>query len=117
MIRLGHIRKYHVVCGYTDLRKGIDGLAAIVMLDYEMELDHESAYLFCGRRADRIKVLFWSGSSYVTLYERLPEGRYYWPRRPPGIRTMDYETFQAEIARQTPGEEGTTFRVPPYQLF
>ena len=30
MIDLSQVRRYYVACGYTDLRRGIDGLAAIV---------------------------------------------------------------------------------------
>ena len=34
MIDLSRVRNYYVACGYTDLRRGIDGLAAIVMTQY-----------------------------------------------------------------------------------
>jgi transposase len=44
--------------GYTDLRKGIDSLAAIVMLQYGLQLREDSLFLFCGRRTDRIKALY-----------------------------------------------------------
>lgn len=65
------IRNVYIACGYTDMRKQIDGLAAIVELQYKMEFDDESLFLFCGRKADRIKALCWDGSGYVLLYKRL----------------------------------------------
>ena len=34
MIDLSRVRNYYIACGYTDLRRGIDGLAAIVMTQY-----------------------------------------------------------------------------------
>ena len=49
------IRNVYIACGYTDMRKQIDGLAAIVELQYKMHFDTESIFLFCGRKADRIK--------------------------------------------------------------
>ena len=68
MIDLGKVRSYYVACGYTDLRCGIDGLAAIVKQQYGKSLDEESLFLFCGRRTDRIKALYWSGDGYILLY-------------------------------------------------
>ena len=57
MIDLSNIKNYYIACGYTDLRRGIDGLAQIVMLQYGYEIDENSLFLFCGRRTDRIKAL------------------------------------------------------------
>ena len=75
MIDLSHVRRYYVACGYTDLRRGIDGLAAIVT-QYGAPLNEESLFLFCGRRTDRIKALYWSGDGYLLLYKRLSNGSF-----------------------------------------
>ena len=53
MIDLSKVQNYYVACGYTDLRRGIDGLAAIVSQQYGSRLSEESLFLFCGRRTDR----------------------------------------------------------------
>lgn len=45
MIDLSKVRNYYVACGYTDLRRGIDGLSAIVTQQYAGQLSEES--LFC----------------------------------------------------------------------
>lgn len=58
MIDLSKVQNYYVACGYTDLRRGIDGLAAIVSQQYGGYLSEESLFLFCGRRTDRIKALY-----------------------------------------------------------
>ena len=39
MIDLSHVRRYYVACGYTDLRRGIDGLAAIVTQKFGAQLN------------------------------------------------------------------------------
>ena len=70
MIDLTKVRKYYIACGYTDLRCGIDGLAAVVTQQYGGQLTDESLFLFCGRRTDRIKALYWSGDGYILLYKR-----------------------------------------------
>ena len=70
------IKNVYVACGYTDMRKQIDGLAAIVELQYKREFDAESIFLFCGKKPDRIKALCWDGSGYVLLYKRLAGQRF-----------------------------------------
>ncbi len=37
-------------------------------------------FLFCGRRRDRIKALYWEGNGFVLLYKRLESGSFQWPR-------------------------------------
>ena len=70
MIDLSSIKNYYIACGYTDLRRGIDGLAQIVTLQYGYEINENSLFLFCGRRTDRIKALWFSGDGFVLLYKR-----------------------------------------------
>lgn len=94
MIDLSHVRNYYVACGYTDLRRGIDGLAGIVMQQYGAELDEESLFLFCGRRTDRIKALYFSGDGYILLYKRLNNGQFQWPRSEAELRKLDAQAFR-----------------------
>ena len=46
MIDLSSIKNYYIACGYTDLRRGIDGLIQIVTLQYGYEIDENSLFLF-----------------------------------------------------------------------
>lgn len=61
----------YLVTGYTDMRKSIDGLSAIIMKNFKQEPDGHSIYLFCSKRCDRIKVLFKEPDGYILLYKRL----------------------------------------------
>ena len=72
----------YIVCGYTDMRKSIDGLCAIVQEKLRMDPRSSALYLFCGRRCDRIKILMWEPDGFILLYKRLSgiQGRYRWPR-------------------------------------
>ena len=94
MIDLSRVSNYYVACGYTDLRRGIDGLAEIVIHQYGTELDEESLFLFCGRRTDRIKALYFSGDGYILLYKRLNNGRFQWPRSAAELRKLDAQAFR-----------------------
>ncbi|AHF09448.1 MULTISPECIES: IS66 family insertion sequence element accessory protein TnpB [Dehalobacter] len=70
----------YIACGYTDLRCGIDGLASIVQQKFRLDPFSSILFLFCGRRCDRIKALYWEGNGFVLLYKRLENGRFQWPR-------------------------------------
>ena len=70
----------YIVCGHTDMRKSIDGLAAIVQQQYQLDLFNNSAFLFCERRRDRLKVLLWEDDGFLLLYKRLEGGKFNWPR-------------------------------------
>lgn len=74
-----------LVAGYTDMRKGFDGLAAHVQ--YQIDKDPFSGHLFVfrGRRGDRIKVLWWDGQGLCMFYKRLEQGRFVWPQAQNGV--------------------------------
>ena len=77
------ISKIIIACGYTDLRRGIDGLAQLIEGQYNLN-PYETGvlFLFCGRRGDRIKALLWEGNGFLLLYKRYECGSLSWPRTP-----------------------------------
>ena len=70
----------YIACGYTDMRKSIDGLAVIIQQVFKLDPFARNLYLFCGKRSDRIKALYWEGDGFLLLYKRLEQGRFQWPR-------------------------------------
>jgi transposase len=80
---LQNIPAEHIIvkCGFTDLRLSIDGLAAMVQQVFKLDPCSRTLFLFCGRRRDRIKALYYEGDGYVLLYKRLESGVFQWPRR------------------------------------
>lgn len=86
--------KIILAVGRSDLRKGIDGLAAIVRLKYGLDpLEKDTLFLFCGTRKDRVKGLLWTGDRYVLLYIRLADGRFQWPRSSDEARRLSGDEF------------------------
>lgn len=86
----------YIITGYTDMRKSIDGLCAIIRDQLHMEPDNSSAlYLFCGKRCDRIKAILRESDGYVLLYKRLDArlGRYQWPRTRNEVRPITWKQF------------------------
>ena len=71
-----------LACGHTDMRKSIDGLAAIVQQNFKLDPFSKDVFMFCGRRKDRIKALFWDGDGFSLLYKRLDNGKFCWPKSP-----------------------------------
>lgn len=75
-----HPKKIYIATGYTDLRFGLDGLAGIVQGEFHLNAFEDALFLFCGKRNDRIKGLYWDSNGFVLLYKRLENGRFKWPR-------------------------------------
>lgn len=78
----------YMVTGYSDLRKGIDGLSAIVKGVLNQDPFSKSLFLFCGRRRDRIKGLLWEEDGFLLLYKRLDNGAFRWPRNETEARLL-----------------------------
>ena len=82
------IRRVVIACGYVDLRKGIDGLATMVQQQFELDPFTNTLFLFCGRKRDRIKGLYWERDGFILLYKRLEQGAYQWPRSEAEVKLL-----------------------------
>ncbi len=65
--------------GATDLRRSIDGLAAIVRDRFGLDPLSGHLFVFRNRRGDRLKILVWDASGFWILYKRLEQGTFAWP--------------------------------------
>lgn len=85
----------YIVCGRTDLRYGIDSLAAIIERKYKTSLFiPNTLFLFCGRSASRIKGLLWEGDGWLMLIKRTDSGHFNWPRNSSEMRKLSSEQFK-----------------------
>ena len=104
-------QKIYIAVGYTDLRRGIDGLASIVKFNFQLDpYEKEILFLFCGRRRDRMKGLVWEGDGFLLLYKRLELGAFNWPRTKEEALEITLEQYQAlmqglEIVSRHPIQE------------
>ncbi len=88
-----------VAPGYTDMRQGINSLAALVEYQFRIDpLKEGSMFMFCGRRRDRIKVLTHDEDGFVLLYKRLFKGRYQWPMSEEDVKALTPQEFKQLLA-------------------
>ena len=82
------VTRVYIVTGYTDLRRGIDGLAQIVQGKLSLDPYSRYLFLFCGRKRDRLKGLLWEDDGFLLLYKRLDNGVFRWPRNETEARKL-----------------------------
>jgi transposase len=80
MIGLPSNTRVWLVAGHTDMRKGFDGLAAIVQTALAQNPFGGHVFVFRGRRGDIIKVMWFDGQGLMLLSKRLERGRFVWPQ-------------------------------------
>lgn len=72
-------QKVYLACGHTDMRKSIDGLAALVQQSLKLDPFSPCLFVFCNRQRDKLKILFWEHNGFWLYYRRLERGRFVWP--------------------------------------
>lgn len=58
----------YIAVGYTDMRKQIDGLSAIVQHSFNLDPFANSMFLFCGRNSRIMKVLYWESDNALISF-------------------------------------------------
>ena len=107
MLTLSPAVHIYVALGSTDLRRSIDGLAALVRERLAQDPLSGHLFLFRNRRGDRLKVLAWDRSGFWILYKRLERGTFAWPDEDPlGV----VEMHSADLALLLAGVDLTQTR-------
>jgi len=75
--------RIHLALGATDMRKSFDGLALLVQETLKLNPFGGHIFIFRGRRADRVKILFYDQNGMCVFAKRLDRGRFTWPSTQP----------------------------------
>lgn len=105
MISPGPNTQVWLVAGVTDMRKGFDGLSALVQSAIDADPFSGHLFVFRGRRGDRIKVLWWDGDGLCLYAKRLERGRFVWPRAEDGKVALSSAQLSMLL-------EGIDWRIP-----
>lgn len=79
MLTISPAVRIYLATGASDLRRSIDGLAALVRERFTLDPLSGHLFLFRNRRGDRLKILVWDRSGFWVLYKRLERGTFAWP--------------------------------------
>jgi transposase len=84
MIALPAGTRVWLAAGVTDMRKGMDGLAALVQTALQENPFCGHLFVFRGRRGDLVKLLWFDGDGLCLFAKRLERGRFVWPQAASG---------------------------------
>lgn len=73
------IDKIYLSCQSTDMRRSINGLSIIVKEVFKLDPFSTSAFVFCNKKRDKIKILVWERNGFWLLYKRLEKGTFILP--------------------------------------
>jgi transposase len=91
MITLPSSVRVYLAAEPIDLRRGHDGLVAIVRRDWCLNPFDGHLFVFLGRRLDRVKILVWDRNGFVLYYKRLSQGRFRLPKVPADARRVELD--------------------------
>lgn len=69
----------YLATGFTDMRKSINGLSILVSEQLGFNPYDGSAFVFCNRSRDKLKILYWEHNGFWLAYRRLEKGKFKWP--------------------------------------
>ncbi len=93
----------YLACGFTDGRKSINGLSAIVESSFKLNPYASVLYVFCNRSRNRVKILEWDGDGFWLYLKRLEQGRFNWPSEEAGGTTMSLSREEFMCLLGSPG--------------
>ncbi|WKB50734.1 IS66 family insertion sequence element accessory protein TnpB [Eleftheria terrae] len=88
MLGLPPSTRVWIAAGHTDMRKGFDGLAALVQTALANNPYSGHVIVFRGKRGDMLKVLWFDGQGLLLLSKRLERGRFVWPQATSGAVSL-----------------------------
>lgn len=63
----------------VDMRKSINGLAAIVVSEMKCDLRASALFIFCNARRTHMKMLYFDRSGFALWLKRLEDSKFPWP--------------------------------------
>jgi len=80
--------------GSTDMRKSINGLSIIVEQAMALNPFSGELFVFCNRRRNIIKILYWDRNGFCLWHKRLEKDRFKWPKSEDEVMVIDQSQLQ-----------------------
>ena len=80
--------------GKTDMRKQINGLSILVQQDLKLDPFSGALFLFCNRRRQLLKILYWDCTGFCLWLKRLEKNRFPWPMNRSEVQQIDLEKLR-----------------------
>jgi hypothetical protein len=77
--RLSKSKNIYLATRGVDMRKQINGLAAIVQASLGADLYEGGLFVFCNNQKTIIKILYWDVDGFALFHKRRERGRFPWP--------------------------------------
>jgi transposase len=74
-----HSNRVFLAVGSTDMRKSINGLSVLVERAMDLNPFAGDLFVFCNRRRNMIKMLYWDKNGFALWHKRLEKHRFHWP--------------------------------------
>ena len=86
----------YIACGFTDFRKQIESLSALVSLKFNLDpYTSKCIFIFCNKRKNSIKVLRWDNDGFILLTKKLVDKmKFQWPKDPEGVKDISVQELR-----------------------
>jgi transposase len=91
-------QRVFLAAGITDMRKSINGLSALVERAMRRNPFDGDLFVFCNRRRNMIKILYWDRNGFALWHKRLEKHRFHWPTSTDAVMSMGTKELQWLLA-------------------
>lgn len=86
----------YIACGFTDFRKQIESLSALVSLKFNLDpYTSKCIFIFCNKKKNSIKVLRWDNDGFILLTKKLVDKmKFQWPKDPEGVKDISVQELR-----------------------
>jgi len=95
MIAPSNTYKIYLATQPVDFRKGMDGLAGYVLMNFDLDPFSGAFFVFRSKGKDKMRILMWDGTGLVLIYKRIEGHGFVWPNMSDGQITLTKAQFEA----------------------
>ena len=91
-------KQVFLAVGSTDMRKSINGLSVLVEQAMDLNAFAGDLFVFCNRRRNMIKILYWDDNGFALWHKRLEKHRFHWPSTTEGVVSLKTKELEWLLA-------------------